>query len=106
VGAIIAVAVVGLVGFFVGAMIELIRPAGSDAHLGGMRILVGPLLPPPPNSDNETWPLVMTPAGKLEVVDAHGAELVIYESTHRTHAVRGGHRYETSVRLEITGGHR
>jgi hypothetical protein len=106
IGAIIAAAAVGLVGFFVGAMIELIRPEENDAHLGGMRIMVGPLKPPPPNADNETWQLTMTPAGKLEVVDAHGAELVVYESSHRTHAVRGGHRYETTVRLEVSGGHR
>ena len=107
IGAIVGVAVVALVGFFVGATFELLRDADSDAHLGGMRIMVGPLAPPPPANDRETWQLTMTPSGRLEVVDEHGAELIIYESSH-VHGPSGtaGHRYETALQLEITGGHR
>jgi hypothetical protein len=105
-GAIIGVATVALVGFFVGATFELLREADNDAHLGGMRIMVGPLAPPPPTSDKDTWQLTMTPAGRLEVVDEHGAELIIYESSHVHGPGTAGHRYETALQLEITGGHR
>jgi hypothetical protein len=105
-GALLAMAFVGLVGFFVGAALELLRPSGGDAHLGGMRIVVGPLAPPPPNSDRDAWQLIMTPSGKLEVVDAHGAELIMYDSSHAGASTTAGHRYETTLQLEITGGHR
>ena len=105
-GAIIGVAAVALVGFFVGASFELMRAEDSDAHLGGMRMVVGPLAPPPPDRDKDAWPLVMTPTGRLEVVDAHGAELIIYESSHITGPTSAGHRYETTLELEVTGGHR
>jgi len=106
IGAIVGVAAVALVGFFVGATFELMRQADNDAHLGGMRIMVGPLAPPPPNTDRDTWPLTMTPAGRLEVVDEHGAELIIYESSHVSGPSTAGHRYETTLQLELTGGHR
>jgi hypothetical protein len=105
-GAIVAAAAVGVVGFLVGALIELMRPVEGDVHLGGIPITVGPIGAPPPNSDKDTWQLTMTPAGKLEVVDAHGAELVTYPSSHMHHAVPVGHRYETTLQLEVTGGHR
>ena len=106
VGAVIGVAGVALVGFFVGASFELMKAQDSDAHLGGMRIMVGPIRQPPPGSDKDVWPLTMTPAGKLEVVDEHGAELIIYESSHVSGPTTAGHRYETSLLLEITNGHR
>jgi hypothetical protein len=104
--AIIGVVGVGLIGFFVGGVIDLTRPVESDAHLGGMRIVVGPLAQPPPDSDKDAWPLILAPSGKLEVVDAHGAELIIYTSSHHVHGVSAGHRYETALQLEITRGHR
>jgi hypothetical protein len=104
--AILAVAAVALVGFLVGALLEMARPAESDAHLGGMRFTIGPLAPPPPNSDSEKWQLSLTPSGKLEVVDAHGAELIVYESSHHAHGMASGHRYEATVALDITGGNR
>jgi hypothetical protein len=104
--AIIAVVAVGVIGFFVGAMIALVRPEESDIHLGGMRVVVGPLRVPPPSNDKDTWRLSLTPSGKLEVVDAHGAELVVYASSHTAHAVRTGHNYETALTLDITAGHR
>jgi hypothetical protein len=105
-GAIVAASIVGVMGFVVGALIESMRPVEGDVHLGGIPITVGPIGAPPPNSDKEAWQLVMTPAGKLEVVDAHGAELVTYPSSHLHHAAPVGHRYETTLQLEITGGHR
>ena len=104
--AILAVALVGVVGFFVGALIELTRPVEGDVHLGGMPIKVGPIGAPPPNSDKDTLQLTLAASGKLEVVDAHGAELAIYPSSHMHHAVALGHRYETTLQLEISGGHR
>ncbi len=104
--AMLAVVLVGLIGFFVGAVIGIVRPTDSDAHLGGMQVRVGPIANPPPQSDKETWKLTLIPSGKLDVVDAHGAELIVYSSTHTTHGTKAGHKYETSVNLEITGGHR
>jgi hypothetical protein len=105
-GAILGVAFVGLVGFLVGALIGLSGSGEGDAHLGGMRIIVGPLRAPPPAQDRETWQLTLTPSGKLDVVDEHGAELITYGSSHTAHAVGAGHRYETSIGLEIANGHR
>ena len=60
-----------------------------------------------PDGDKESWPLTMRPDGKLEVVDIHGAELVMYESSHvHGHPKEAGHKYETVVSLEIAGGAR
>ena len=105
-GGVIVVVGVVLVGFFIGALFELIGADESDAHLGGMQIVVGPLGDPPPGEDGEVWPLTMIPAGKLDVVDAHGAELIVYESSHVSGPTGTGHKYEASLKLEITGGHR
>jgi hypothetical protein len=105
-GGIIVVAGIVLVGFVAGAAFDLIGGQDNDAHIGGMRITVGPLADPPPANDNDAWPVTMTPAGKLSVVDAHGAELVIYDSSHASGGPSAGHKYETAVRLEVTGGHR
>jgi hypothetical protein len=105
-GGVMVVGGIVVVGFVVGAAFDLIGGQDTDAHLGGMRILVGPLAGPPPDKGTETWPLVLTPAGKLEVVDAHGAELVIYESSHVAGSTTAGHKYEASLQLEISGGHR
>jgi hypothetical protein len=104
--AIIAIAAVGVVGFLVGALIVLSRPAETDAHLGGLRVQIGPLAAPPPGNDKETWPLTVIPSGRLDVVDEHGAELISYVSSHDVHPVASGHRYETALQLEVSGGHR
>jgi hypothetical protein len=105
-GAVLGVVAVALVGFFVGAIVELTRPVESDAHLGGLKIIVGPLASPPPDSDKDVWPVKLAPSGLLEVVDQHGAELVLYSSSHHDHPVIGGHLYETSLRLEVMRGYR
>jgi hypothetical protein len=102
-GGIIVVAGIVLVGFVVGAAFDLIGGQDNDAHLGGMRILVGPVAGPPPANDKDSWPLTMLPSGKLKVVDAHQAELVVYESSHVSGAPSAGHKYETSLQLEVTG---
>jgi hypothetical protein len=105
-GAIIGIVGIGTLGFLLGAIIELLRPVDGDVHLGGLPIVIGPLGGPPPASDKDAWPLTLMPAGKLEVVDAHGAELTVYPSSHMHHATSTGHRYETVVQLDINGGHR
>jgi hypothetical protein len=46
------------------------------------------------------------PSGELEIVDANGANLIVYTSSHHEHPVTGGHQYETSVQLLIMRGHR
>jgi hypothetical protein len=106
-GGTMVVATMAVVGFVIGAAFDLIGGKDTDAHLGGIKIAVGPLAAPPPDSDKDTWQLTMLPSGKLEVVDAHGAELVMYQSSHVSgHPSEAGHLYETALQLEITGGHR
>jgi hypothetical protein len=105
-GGIGIVAGIAVVGFFIGALFELMRPADNDAHLGGIQIAIGPLRDPPPGADQDTLQLTMTPAGKLEVFDAHGAELIVYESSHISGPTTAGHKYETAIQLQVTGGHR
>jgi hypothetical protein len=100
--------VVGIIvfGFIVGAAFDLVGGKDTDAHLGGMRIVIGPLSGAPPDGDKESWPLTMTPAGRLDVVDVHGAELTMHPSSHVHGPASAGHKYDTSVQLEITGGAR
>jgi hypothetical protein len=105
-GGLMVVVVIAVLGFLIGAAFDLIGTRDNDAHLGGMRISVGPLLPAPPDSDNDSWQLTMTPCGKLKVVDVHDAELTVYESSHPSQPSTAGHQYETSVQVEVTGGHR
>ena len=105
-GGLILVGAIAIVGFFLGASFDLIGAKDSDAHLGGMRIAVGPLMNPPPDGDKDIWQLTMMPAGKLEVVDVHGAELVMYPSSHVSGHREAGHKYEAAIQLEIAGGHR
>jgi hypothetical protein len=105
-GGFIVVAGIVLIGFLIGAIFELMRPGDEDAHIGGMRIAVGPIQPPPPDKDGEVWALTMIPSGKLEVVDVHGAELIVYKSSHIAGPAGAGHRYQSEVQLEVTGGHR
>ena len=44
--------------------------------------------------------------GQLLAEIKHGAELIIYESSHVSGPSTAGHLYETALQLEITGGHR
>ena len=98
-GGVLIVALVAVIGFFAGGLFELLRPAENDAHLGGIRIVVGPIAATPAKGSGEAWPLTMTPSGKLEVVDVHGADLVTYASSHVDGGTSAGHLYETSLRL-------
>ncbi len=105
-GGVMVVAGIILVGFIVGAGFDLVGGKDTDAHLGGMRVVIGPLASLP-DGDKDNWPLTMRPAGKLEVIDTHGAELVRYESSHtHGHPDQSGHKYETVVQLEVTSGAR
>jgi hypothetical protein len=105
-GGILVVAAIALVGFFIGATFDLIGGKDNDAHLGGLRVAIGPLGNPPPASDKDTMEITMTPSGRLEVVDAHHAELIIYQSSHVSGPSEAGHKYEAKAQLEVTGGHR
>jgi hypothetical protein len=106
-GGLMVVAGIALLGFIVGAAFDVIGGKDNDAHVGGIRVVIGPLAGPPPAGDKETWRLVMTPSGKLRVRDVHGAELVVYQSSHvHGHLAEAGHKYETSIELDVAGGAR
>jgi hypothetical protein len=104
-GGVMLVVGIALFAFFVGAAFDVVGGKDNDAHLGGMPIVIGPIKAPPPDNAKDTWRLTMTPSAKLKVLDVHGAELVTYQSSHmQGHHPEAGHKYETSLQLDVSGG--